>query len=153
MIGKFGGKRIRVRRIDKGVPSHVMMTPVVWEWRYILVGFDENLRSLATNNGEERSLIRRTESRLKTKLVAVEGNGLIDVADDEAWRNRIGTGSWHKDGPPSLPINPRISVPKIFAICANARIGCILLVGLPFNLPAIPYEIRDVTIVSNAQLP
>jgi hypothetical protein len=29
--------------------------------------------------------VRLPESRLKTKLIAVEGDGLIDVADDEEW--------------------------------------------------------------------
>jgi hypothetical protein len=43
------------------------------------------LHSVAANNGEKRISIRLLESRLKTKLIAVEGDGLIDVADDEEW--------------------------------------------------------------------
>jgi hypothetical protein len=41
------------------------------------------LRSVAAEDGEKGISIRLLESRLKTKLVAVEGDGLIDVADDE----------------------------------------------------------------------
>src|SRR5580658_4638099 len=81
MIGKFGGKGIGVRCIDKGVQPHVVMTLVVRERRNILVGFDEDLYSLAADNGEKRTLIRLSASRLETKLVAVEGDGLIHVAD------------------------------------------------------------------------
>ena len=85
MIGKFGGKRIGVWRIDKGVPPHEMMTLVVRQRRHVLVRFEEELCSVAADDGEKRIPIRRPESRLKTKLVAVEGDGLIDVADDKAW--------------------------------------------------------------------
>lgn len=59
------------------------MTFVVRERRRIFLGLDEDLRSVAADNGEERILIRLPESRLKTKLVAVECDGLVDVADNE----------------------------------------------------------------------
>jgi hypothetical protein len=84
VIGKIGGKRIGVWCIDKGVPPHVGMTLVVREWRHISVGLDEELGSVAADNGEKRIAVRLSESRLKTEPVAVEGDGLVDVADDEA---------------------------------------------------------------------
>lgn len=83
MIGKFGGERIGVWCIDKGVPPHGGMTLGVRQWQHVFVGFDEELCSVAADDGEKRIPIRLLESRLKTKLIAVEGNGLIDVADDE----------------------------------------------------------------------
>ena len=46
-------------------------------------GLDEDLRSVAADDGEKRVSIRLLESCLKTKLVAVKSDGLIDVADDE----------------------------------------------------------------------
>jgi hypothetical protein len=49
------------------------------------VGFDEYLRPIAADDGEERLAIRLPGSRLKAKIIAVEGNRLIDVADDEDW--------------------------------------------------------------------
>ena len=61
------------------------MTLGVRERRHIFVGLDQDLRSVAADNGEKRSQIRLTESHLKTKLIAVEGDGLIDVANDEKW--------------------------------------------------------------------
>ena len=83
MIGKFGGKRIGVWCIDIGVPPHEGMTPGVRQRRHVFVGFDEELRSVAADDGEKGIPIRLLESRLKAKLIAVEGDGLIDVADDE----------------------------------------------------------------------
>jgi len=83
MIGKFGGKRIGVWRIDIGVPPHGGMTLGVRQWQRVFVGFDEELRSVAADYGEKRIPIRLLESRLKTKLIAIERDGLIDVADDE----------------------------------------------------------------------
>jgi len=75
----------RVWCIDKGVPPHQGMTLGVRQRQHVFVGFDEQLRSVAADDGEKRIPIRLLESRLKTKLVAVEGDGLIDVADDEEW--------------------------------------------------------------------
>jgi hypothetical protein len=48
-----------------------------------LIGLDEDLRSVAADDGEKRVSIRLLESRLKAKLVAVKSDGLIDIADDE----------------------------------------------------------------------
>ena len=36
------------------------------------------------------------EPSLEAKLIAVEGDGLIDVADDEEWRNCLRLRSRHK---------------------------------------------------------
>jgi hypothetical protein len=47
------------------------------------MGLDEDLRSVAAENGEKWISIRLLESPLKAKLVAVKSDGLIDVADDE----------------------------------------------------------------------
>jgi len=82
-IGKFGGERIRVWRIDEGLPPHRGITLWVRQRRRVLIGLDEDLRSVAADNGEKRVSIRLLESRLKAKLVAVKSDGLIDVADDE----------------------------------------------------------------------
>jgi hypothetical protein len=41
------------------------------------------LRTVAADDGEERIPIRLLESYLKSKFVAVEGDGFIDVADDD----------------------------------------------------------------------
>jgi hypothetical protein len=54
------------------------------EGRDIFVGFDQDLGSVAADNTEKRILIGLSESRLKTKISAIESDGLIDVADDEA---------------------------------------------------------------------
>jgi hypothetical protein len=70
MIGKFGGKRIGVWRIDKGVPPHKGMTPGVRQRQRVFVGFDEELRSIAADDGEKGIPVRLLESRLKTKLIA-----------------------------------------------------------------------------------
>ena len=77
MTGKFGGKRIGVRCIDTGIPPHGGMALGVRQQKRVSVGFDEELRSVAADDGEKRIPIRLLESRLKTKLVAVEGEGLI----------------------------------------------------------------------------
>jgi hypothetical protein len=59
------------------------MTRVVRQRRYLFVGFDEDLGSVAADDGEEGISIWIPESRFKAELVAVEGDGLLDVADDE----------------------------------------------------------------------
>jgi hypothetical protein len=59
------------------------MTLGVRQRQRVFVGFDEELRSVASDDGEKRIPIRLPESRLKAKLIAVVGDGLIDVADDE----------------------------------------------------------------------
>src|ERR1700676_5274360 len=74
------------------------MTLGVRQRHRVFVGFDEQLRSVAADDREKRIPIRLLESRLETKLVAVEGDGLLDVADDEEWRNRLRARSCHKHG-------------------------------------------------------
>ncbi len=72
MIGKFDGERIRVGCIDEGIPSHGGTTLWVRQRRRVFIGLDEDLRSVAADDGEKRVSIRLLESRLKTKLVAVK---------------------------------------------------------------------------------
>ena len=95
-IGKFGGERIRVWGIDVGVPSHGRMTLWIRQWRRVFIGLDEDLRSVAPADGKKRIPIRLLKSCLKAQLVAVESNGLIDIADNEERRNRLRRGSCHK---------------------------------------------------------
>jgi len=83
MIGKFDSQRIGVRCIDVGIPPHAGITLGVRQRRRVFVGFDEDLRSIAADDGEKRVSIRLLESRLEAKLVAVKGDSLIDVADNE----------------------------------------------------------------------
>jgi len=85
MIGKFDRERIGVWCIDVGIPPHGGITLGVRQRRCALIGLDEELRSITADDGEKRAPIRLLESRLKAKLVAVKGDGLIDVADDEEW--------------------------------------------------------------------
>ena len=85
MIRKFGGKRIGVCRIHKRVPSHGRMTLGVRQRQRVFIGFDEELSSITADNGEKRISIWLLKSRLKTKLLGVEGDGLIDVADYQEW--------------------------------------------------------------------
>ncbi len=83
MIGEFGGERIRVWRIDEGIPPHVGMASGVRQRFYAFLGLDEDLRSVAPDDGGKRVSIRLLPSRLKTKLIAVKSDGSIDIADDE----------------------------------------------------------------------
>jgi len=83
MIGKFDGERIRVGCIDVGIPPHGGTALWVRQGRRVFIGLDEDLRSVAADDGEKRVSIRLLESCLKAKLVAVKSDGLIDVADDE----------------------------------------------------------------------
>ncbi|HMH12195.1 MAG TPA: hypothetical protein VK578_03735 [Edaphobacter sp.] len=85
MICKFGGKRIGVWCIDIGVPSHGGMTLGVRQRQNVFVGFDEELHSVTADDGEKRISVWLLKSRLKTKLIAVEGDSLINIADDEEW--------------------------------------------------------------------
>ncbi len=82
--GKFGGERIGVWGIDEGIQSQVAMTLGVRHRRHVSFGLDEDLRSVAADDGEKRVSIWLLESCLKAKFVAVKSDGLIDVADDEA---------------------------------------------------------------------
>ena len=82
-IGKFRGERIRVWRIDEGIPPHRGIALGVQQRRRVFIGLDEDLRSVAAEDGEKRVSIRLLESRFKAKLVVEKSDGLIDVADDE----------------------------------------------------------------------
>ena len=82
-IGKFGGERIRVRCINVGIPPHVGMPLWVRQRRRVFLGLDQDLRSVAPDDGEKRVPIRLLESRLKAQLVVVKSDGLLNVADDE----------------------------------------------------------------------
>jgi len=83
MIGKFDSERIRVWCIDVSIPPHGRTTLWVRQWFCVFIGLDEDLRSVAADDGEKRVSIRLPESGLKAKLVAVKSDGLIDIADDE----------------------------------------------------------------------
>ena len=83
MPGEFSGERIRVRCIDEGIQPQVAMTLGIRDGRDAFLGLDEDLRSVAADDGEKRVSIWLLESGLKAKLVAVKSDGLIDVADDE----------------------------------------------------------------------
>ena len=83
VIGKFDRERIGVWRIDVGIPPHGGITLGVRQRRRVFIGLDEDLRSVATDDGEKRVSIRLLEFRLEAKFAAVKCDGLIDVADDE----------------------------------------------------------------------
>lgn len=51
--------------------------------RHALLGLDEDLRSVAADDGGPRVSIRLLPSRLEAKLVAVKGDGVFDIADNE----------------------------------------------------------------------
>jgi len=55
----------------------------VRQWRHAFLGLDEDLRSVAADEGGPRVSIRLLPSRLKAKLVAVKSDGVFDIADDE----------------------------------------------------------------------
>jgi hypothetical protein len=65
--------------------------------RCVFVGFDEELRSVAADDGEKDSDPAPGISS-QTKLIAIEGDGLIDVADAEEWSNSLRIRSWRKHG-------------------------------------------------------
>jgi hypothetical protein len=84
MLGKVGGERIRVCRIDEGIQPQVGMALAVRQRRHIFFGLDKDLRSIASDDGEKRVALRLSQSNLKAQFVAVESDGLIDIADNEA---------------------------------------------------------------------
>lgn len=92
---EVSGQGIGIFSVDEGIPSHVVMTLVIWEGCYILAGLDEDLCSVAADDREERVLRRLPESGFKAQFVAIEGDGFIDAADDEAGGDRLGDGSCH----------------------------------------------------------
>jgi hypothetical protein len=83
MIGKFGGESIWVGCIDERIPPHVGVTLGVRQRLYAFLGLDEDLRSVAADDGKKRIPIRLLKSCLKAKPVAVERDGLSDIADNE----------------------------------------------------------------------
>ena len=95
-IREFGGKRIRVCCIDEGIPPYRGTTLWVRQRRRVFIGLDEDLRSVAADDGEKGIPLRLLESHLKAKLVAVKSDGLIDIADNEEGRNRLRRWSCHK---------------------------------------------------------
>lgn len=99
MTGKFGGKCVGVWGMNISVPSHEGMTAGIRQGCHVLVGFDEELRFVAAKDGKKRIPVRLLEPGLKAKLVAVKSNGLIDVADDEEWRNPVRGSSRHTHVP------------------------------------------------------
>jgi hypothetical protein len=83
MICIFGRKRVRVWCTDKSVPPHIGMTLGVREWRHIFVGLDRICappRPIKAKKGARPGSLNLVS---KTKLIAVKGDGLIDVAEDE----------------------------------------------------------------------
>ena len=79
MIGKFDGERILVWCIDEGISAHRGIALRVRERRSVFIRLDETLGSVAADDGEKRVSIWLLKSCLKTKLVAVKNDGLIDV--------------------------------------------------------------------------
>lgn len=65
------------------IPPHGRMTLGVRQRRCVSIRLDEDLRSVAADDGEKRVSIRLLESGLKAKLVALKSDGLIDVADNK----------------------------------------------------------------------
>ena len=82
-IGEFGGYSIRIWRKHERIPSHGWMTPGIWQRCHLVIRLEENLRSIAADDGEKWVLIRLLKCDLESKLVAIERNGSIDAADDE----------------------------------------------------------------------
>lgn len=85
MIGEFGSESVGIGRVDEGVQPQVAMTLGIRHWCNASLGLKEDLGSIAEDDGEEKILIRLLEGGFKSKLVAIEGDGSNDVADDEAW--------------------------------------------------------------------
>jgi len=65
MIGKFGSESIGVGGVDVGIPPHEGMTLGVRQRRRVFMGLDEDLGSVAADDGEKGVSIRLLESRLK----------------------------------------------------------------------------------------
>lgn len=55
----------------------------VRQGRHALLGLDEDLRSVAAYDGGPRVSIRLLPSCFEAKPVAVEGDGMFDITDDE----------------------------------------------------------------------
>src|SRR2546423_2231356 len=74
------------------------MTLRIRQRRRVFLGLDEDLHFVAADDGKKRIPVRLLKPCLKTQLVAVERDGLIDVANDEERRNRLRRWSCHKAG-------------------------------------------------------
>jgi hypothetical protein len=86
MLHHAGEIRRRVHpvlHIDEGIQPQVGMTLGVRQRCHVFLGLDEDLPSVAADDGEKRVSIRLLESGLKAQTVAVKGDGLIDISDDE----------------------------------------------------------------------
>ena len=81
----ISSQAVRVCGINKGIPPHRWMTLAVRQRQRVFIRFHEKLSSVAAHDREKWILIRLLESSLKTKPLAVEGDGLIHVAHDEKW--------------------------------------------------------------------
>src|ERR1700677_50174 len=83
VIGKVGGQSIGVWRIDESVPTDPGMALGIRQRRHVRLGLNEELRSIAEEDGKKGILSRLLKRRLKSQRVAIEGDGSVDVADDE----------------------------------------------------------------------
>ena len=69
LSGEIGGKSVGIGRVDIGVPPRRGMTPGIGQRRRVLVhSLDEELRTVAANDGKEWILIRLLKRYLKSKL-------------------------------------------------------------------------------------
>ena len=71
MIGEFDGERIRVWCIDVGIPPHGRTTRWVRQRRGVFIGLDEDLRSVAAEDGEKRVSVRLWGIRSKVNAIPV----------------------------------------------------------------------------------
>ena len=59
------------------------MTPGVGHWNHVPLGLDEDLRSVAPHDSEERIPLWLLHRNLESKLFAIEPDRSINVADNE----------------------------------------------------------------------
>jgi len=76
VTGKLGGKGIRVWRINEGIPPHRWMTLRIRHQCDVAVGFNEQLRSVAADDGKKWIPVRLLKCRLKSELFAIKGDGV-----------------------------------------------------------------------------
>jgi hypothetical protein len=72
------------------------MTLGIRQRRNLPIRLEKNLRPIPADNGEEWVPIRLLKCNLEPKLVAVERDASIDVADNEERRNRRDCRSCNK---------------------------------------------------------
>jgi len=94
-LGELGGEGIGVFDIYECVEAQVGMAGGVWHGRDAAFGFEKDLCGVAAYDGEEGVLGRVLKARFEAELVAVEGDGLRDVADDEGWGDMAEFGTSH----------------------------------------------------------